>query len=209
MSGLITAVAVSAGAGMISANQQRQSAKGAANAQIAAGDRAVEEQKRQFDKLQELLAPYVGAGDKALGGLMDVIGLNGPEKASQAIIDIEGSPEFQALTRTGEEAILQNASATGGLRGGNVQEALAKFRPETLSSLINQRIGRLGAVANMGQNSAAFTGNAGMQTAANVGNIYQNQGEAIAQGALARGNANAQTIGSIGKGFGMLLTGGF
>ncbi|WP_449405980.1 hypothetical protein [Massilia phosphatilytica] len=37
------------------------------------------------------------------------------------------APRFQALQQQGNDAILANASATGGLRGGNVQGALGQF----------------------------------------------------------------------------------
>lgn len=192
MSGVALAVGLgTAAAGAISANQQKQAAKGATNAQVEAGDRAVEEQRRQFDAFQKVMAPYVQGGEEGLGGMLDILGLSGQEKQQAAIAGIEESPLFTELARQGEEAILANASATGGLRGGNTQGALAQFRPSLLNNLINQRFQQFGQVAQLGQASAAGVGAAGLQTGANVGNIYQNQGEAIGQGILARGQSNA------------------
>ena len=112
--------------------------------------------------------------------------------------------------RQGEEGILQSASATGGLRGGNVQEALAKFRPEILSSLINQQYSRLGNIAGMGQSAAAGQASAGMNMASNIGNLYGQQGAAQAGAALARGQATANMWGNIAGSVGLAAgLGGF
>jgi hypothetical protein len=144
----------------------------------------IEEQRRQFDEIQRLLAPYVQAGQPAIAGMQNLIGLGGAEAQQQAISGIEQSPLFQALTRQGEEAILQRASATGGLRGGNVQAALAQFRPQMLQQALEQQYSRLGGLTSLGQQSAARVGTAGMETGVNVGNLLQQQGAARAGGAL-------------------------
>jgi len=121
---------------------------------------------------------------------------NNPQAA--AVARIEGQPMFQALARQGEEAILQNASATGGLRGGNTQGALARFRPQLLNQFIEQQYGRLAGITTLGQNAAAGVGSAGMQTGVNIGNILQNAGMAQAAGAGAQGQIFANTIGNLG-----------
>jgi len=122
---------------------------------------------------------------------------------------------LKAQQRQGENAILQNASATGGLRGGNVQAALAQFRPALLSSLIEQQYGRLGGLTAIGQNAAAGVGNAGMSTGTNIATLLGRQGQAEAGGIL--GQQSALT-GGINKafgavqgagGFGKLFGGGF
>ena len=54
-----------------------------------------------------------------------------------------------------------------------------------------------GALATMGQNSAAGVGNAAMTTGANVSNLLQQQGAAQAGGVLAGNNAIVQGIGGL------------
>ena len=115
-----------------------------------------------------------------------------------AIAQQENSPFFQSLVARGEDAILQNASATGGLRGGNTQAALAQFRPEMLNRFIEQQYGRLSGIASLGQNAAAGSGNIGLQTAANTGNILMNSGAARAGNSIAQGNAFNNAIGGLG-----------
>ncbi|WP_221175245.1 hypothetical protein, partial [Staphylococcus aureus] len=71
-----------------------------------------------------------------------------------AIGNINNSAEMQTYLQQGENAILQNASATGGLRGGNTQAALAQFRPQLLNQLINQRYQNYAGLTALGQNAA-------------------------------------------------------
>jgi len=138
--------------------------------------------------------------------------LAGEDEQQQAIEQLEGSPQFQALQTQGEEAILQNASATGGLRGGNTQAALAQFRPQMLSNLIQQQYANLGGITSLGQNAATMTGNAGQNFANQATNIYGQQGAAQAGAALARGQANIglanNLVGSIGMAAGSPTAGG-
>lgn len=187
------------GSAVVGGAIQGKAAKKAASTQAQAADRGVEEQRRQFDVARELLSPYVEAGDVALEQQMALGGLSGAEAQREAISGIEQGAEFQALTQQGEEAILQSAAATGGLRGGNTQAALAQFRPQVLSSLINQQYSRLGGFTSLGQQSAAGVGTAGMQTGQNVANLMQQSGAAIAGGQLAQGQAFGNALGSIGQ----------
>lgn len=187
------------GSSVIGGVVQNNASKRAAAAQTQAADKGIEEQRRQFDRVQKLLSPYVEAGDVSLIQQMALGGMSGPEAQREAIAAIEGGQEFQTLTQQGEEAILQSASATGGLRGGNTQAALAQFRPQVLSSLINQQYSRLGGLTAMGQNAAVGVGNAGMQTGSNIADLYGQQGAAAAGSALASGQAFGNVMGSIGQ----------
>ena len=197
------------GSSIVNGVVQSRSASKAAAAQTQAADRGVEEQRRQFDRVQGLLSPYVEAGDVSLQQQMALGGMSGAEAQREAIAAIEGGQEFQTLTQQGEEAILQSAAATGGLRGGNTQAALAQFRPQVLSSLINQQYSRLGGLTAMGQQSAAGVGTAGMQTGQNIANLYGQQGAAAAGSALASGQAFGNVMGSIGQYAGGVASGAF
>lgn len=185
--------------GITGAKQQAEAAKEASNTQAAAAQSGIDEQRRQFDSLQAALAPYVNAGTGALRGQQDLLGLNGNPAQQAAIDSIAASPQFQSMQRQGTDAILANASATGGLRGGNVQAALAQFSPQMLSQLIDQRYAQLGGLTGLGQNSAAGVGNAGLQTGSNIANLLQQQGAAQAGGQLAMGNQAHQAFVDGGK----------
>ena len=185
--------------GYLGSEAQTSAAETAAGAQTEAAQLGIEEQRRQLEQMQALLAPYTEAGAGALEGQQALLGLSGPEAQQQAIAGIEGSPIFGALARQGEEAILQQASATGGLRGGNVQGALAQFRPQMLQQLIESQYSKLGGISGLGQASAAGVGAAGQMTGANIANLLGQAGQAQAGQAIAGGQATAGMYGDIGQ----------
>lgn len=187
----VTALVVG-GSQLLGSSMQASAASDAAAIQAGAAEEGVAEQRRQFDSLQALLKPYTEAGLPALEQQQALIGLRGPEAERAAIERISGGERFQELTRQGEEAILSRASATGGLRGGNVQAALAQFRPQVLNQLIEEQYGRLGGMTTLGQRSAAGVGAAGMETGVNVSNLLAQQGAARAGGELGEARAYGQ-----------------
>lgn len=197
MAATTAVVGATVAAGAYSANKSAKAAGNAADAQADASAAGIDEQRRQFDKLVELLSPYTKAGEGSLAAQQNILGLNGQLAQQQAIAGIESSPYFQATAKQGENAILQNASATGGLRGGNTQGALAQFRPQLLNQLVQQQYQNLGGITSLGQNSASQQGNAGMQSANSIGNLLQQGGAAQAGGILGAQNAQNQFIGNL------------
>lgn len=211
--------------GALSSRAQRKAAKNATQAQLQAQDQASQVQKEMFEETKRILSPYVDAGIPALQQMAGyaeigpyalerqaaISGLMGPEAQAAMIAEIESDPLYQATVRQGEEAILQQASATGGLRGGNIQGALAQFRPQMLRQEIENMYGRMGGLAGfgygvsselagIGQASAAGQAAAGRETGANLGNLLVQGGQARAQGALAKGAATAGMYGGIVEG---------
>jgi len=183
---------VMVGGTLLSAKMGADAAESAAASQAGSAQAGIAEQRRQFDFVQNLLRPYTEAGLPALEQQQAFLGLRGPEAERAAIERISGGPRFQEITRQGEEAILSRASATGGLRGGNVQQALAQFRPQVLNQLIEEQYGRLGGMTTLGQRSAAGVGAAGMETGENVSNLLAQQGAARAGGELGEARAYGQ-----------------
>lgn len=186
----VTALVVG-GSQVVGGMIQSSAASDAAGAQTAAAEAGIAEQRRQFDLVQQLLKPYVEVGTPALQQQQALIGLQGQEAQQQAISALEQGAGFQARVRQGEEALLQRASATGGLRGGNIQAALAQFRPQMLQQEIETQYGRLGGLTSLGQQSAAGVGTAGLQTGARVAGLYGDVGAAQAGKELAQGQAMA------------------
>lgn len=203
MSGIATAVvAGSVITGVMASGAQSDAAQTAADAQGQASAASIAEQRRQFDAVRELLKPYVDAGSGSLTAQKDLIGLNGNAAQQTAINNLMGSSQFQTVAKQGEDAMLQNASATGGLRGGNIQGALAQFRPQLLNQMIQQQFSNLGGITSLGQNAAAGQGNAGMQSANAISAALNQQGAAQAGAALAAGQGQAQAWGGVGQAIG-------
>jgi hypothetical protein len=189
----VTALVVG-GTQVVGGMMQADAAEDAANIQAGAAGQGISEQRRQFDALQALLKPYTEAGVPALEQQQAFLGLRGPEEEQAAIDRISSGAGFQESVRQGEEALLQRASATGGLRGGNIQGALAQFRPALLNQALEQQYSRLGGMTSLGQQSAAGVGTAGMQTGANVANLLGQQGAALAGGELGQAKAYGQIL---------------
>jgi len=207
MSGIATAiVGGSIITGMMASDAQESAAQTAAGAQTQSSAASIAETRRQFDLVQKLLEPYVGAGASALGAQQALLGLSGTEAQRQAISALETSPQFEALARQGETALLQQASATGGLRGGNIQAALAQYRPQLLSQMIENQFSKLGTISGLGQASAAGTGAAAQTAGGTIANLLQQQGQAAAGAALASGQAQAQMWGNVGSSIGQVAT---
>lgn len=201
----MVAAAVAAAAvvgGAYSANQQSKAARKASNSQEAAALAGIDEQSRQFDKVQQLLAPYASTGAQSIGEQKTLLGMNGFDAQQQAIQNIQSSPQFQAMLSRGENSILQNASATGGLRGGNTQAALAQFSPTLLAQTINDQYSKLAGLTAIGQNAAAGTGNAAISTGNAISNLLQQQGAAQAGGALGEAKAQAGYANAISSAIG-------
>jgi len=226
------------GATIVSGFMQSNAASKAAEIQGTAAEKgiaqqgvssqaAIDEQRRQFDAVQKILQPFVAAGAPAVEQQQALLGLRGPEAERAAIERISGGEQFKALEQQGRQSLLSSASATGGLRGGNLQGALAQFSPALLSNLIEKQYGRLGGLAatggtvaqnlatagmgatgelaRIGQASAAGVGSAGAAAGTNIGNIYSTQGTNIAN--LLGQQGQAQAGGEIGQAnaFGKLL----
>jgi hypothetical protein len=189
----VTALVVG-GTSLASSAMGSKAAKSAGQLQYDASMAGVEETKAAREEMRALLEPYVAAGGPALQAQMGALGLAGPEAQQAYVAQQEQSPMFQALARQQEEAILQNASATGGLRGGNVQGALAQFRPQLLNQFLEQQYGRLGGLTSLGQQSAAGVGTAGMQSAGSIAELLAQGGAAKAGAKLGAANAWQQSL---------------
>ena len=191
------------GATIVSGFMQSNAASKAADIQGAAAGAGISETQRQFDAVQKILQPFVAVGAPALEQQQALLGLRGPEAERAAIERISGGERFKALAEQGEGALLQRASATGGLRGGNIQAALGQFRPQLLSNLIEKQYGQLGELATLGQSSAAGVGTAGMNTGARIAGLLGEQGSAQAGGAIAQGRAYGSFPTALASGLGI------
>ncbi len=194
---MVVAAAIGVGSSIMSNRAANKAAGRAADAQTAAAQMGVEENRRQFDLVQSLLKPYVEGGTAAFKQQQNLLGVGGAAAQQQAIGALQNSPFFQAQLNQGTNALLQNASATGGLRGGNTQAALAQFAPQLLQQTYQNQLANLGGLASAGLGAATGTGNAAQNTAAQNSKLFGNMGQAQAGAALARGQNTQDLIGSL------------
>ena len=198
-SGIIGAVS-----GILGGSSSKKAADRAAQLQLQAQQEAIAEQRRQFDLTRGDFASEQRLGEDAIGGFRGLIGLDGADAQQAAIDQLQQSPLFTSLLRNGQDAILANASATGGLRGGNTQDFLSRQASDTLSAVIRQQLGDYSGAIGIGMGSDQAIGNFGASAVESI-NAARNAGaNAQAQAALVRGGVNAGNWNNVGAAFGQL-----
>jgi hypothetical protein len=157
---------------------------------------------RQYGMIQSDLQPMIAAGSAGIPALMAGAGLT---DNTQAIQDITGSASFIAQKAQGEDAMRQQAAASGQLNSGQLDVNLGQYTPQLLMTMLNDRYASLGNLVNMGQKATALGTNFGTST----GSLLSNQimananrkaGENIQSGANTAANIRGVTsaIGTIG-----------
>lgn len=176
----------------------------------ALGYETLDMQQDWMKQLQGLYDPYINAGTDALGmqtGMLgDIQGLmSGPDYAAAA-----DSPMYQNMMQQGAQGITSQAAATGGLRGGNVQNALAENSQNALIQTANQDYAnKMGSTMNYYNTLAGLSGQ-GLGASSMLGNQGGNVigGMADTYGGIASGSLN-EAAGQSQKGTGVMsLIGG-
>ena len=169
-------------------------ARDAARLQSDAAGAGIEEQRRQFDLIQQMLNPSITAGDTARQQQMALLGLLGPEAQAAAQAALQESPGQKFMRDRQERALTRNAAATGGLGGGNIQTALQEQAAGFAQQDLQNQFGRLGALSGAGNQAVGQFGQFGTQAAGNIANLLGQQGQAQASGVLGSQAAHAQQV---------------
>lgn len=209
------------------AGAQADAAKKAANTQSAAAQSGINQLIQSLGDVRSLQQPFLAAGtnaipsyENAIGGyggvlnnLNNLTGANGNAAQQTAINGLTSNPLYTSSMNLGQQAILANASATGGLRGGNTIASLGYLPNQVLSNVMQQQIGNLGTslqgsaglaglygnLVGLGSNTANTLSNAEMNTGANIANLAVGRGNAQAGANIAQGNATASGLNSLGS----------
>lgn len=159
---------------------------GAVDAELIGLRESIAEQRRQFDIGQENLSPFREAGVGALTQQQALLGLSGVEAQQTAFDQFAESPAQAFLRKRGQKALLANASATGGLGGGNVQKALVEHGIGVAAQQEGEQFNRLAGLSGTGQSTAVTQAQLGQQFAGNVGQLQQGAAQSRASGLLAQ-----------------------
>ena len=128
-------------------------ATGAYNAQMGAATARDANYNDAFKGIQGYYDPYMKAGTGALSSQQDLMGLNGKAAQDAAFTGLQNG-QYTELAKQGENSLLQNAAATGGVRGGNTAAALAQFRPAMMQNIIDKQTANLAGMSNQGLNAS-------------------------------------------------------
>lgn len=195
---------VAAVGSLVVAKRGADAAEKAGELQAEAAEGGVAETARQFDITQANLAPFQEAGVSALTEQQALLGLSGEEAQQAAFTQLEESPGQRFLRQRQQRALVRNASAIGGLGGGNVRTALQEQAAGFAQQDIQNQFGRLGQLAGQGQSSAVSVGQFGAQSAANQANLGIAGAEARASGLLGARQAEAQGFEQFTRGVGQV-----
>lgn len=171
---------------------QAQAALQASQAQARREEQARARLAQAGQDAQAGMQPFQEGGTAALQMQRALSGADGAEAQAQAYAALQGSPMFAQMLEQGEMGLLQNASATGGLRGGNTQQALAFLGPQMLQQLAMQQFGQLGSLSGMGLQAAGQAGQFGLAGAGAEAGSLQNLGAIQAGGILGQTQARIQ-----------------
>jgi len=198
------------GGSIISSLVGANAADTAANTQERGTTAAIEEQRRQFDVTQGNLQPSLEAGNLAREQQQALLGLSGTEAQQAAFSGLENSPGQQFLRDRAQKNLVRNASAIGGLGGGNVRSALVQQGVGFAQQDLQNQFGRLGQLAEQGQAAGTALGQFGQQTAGNIGDAMISGGNARASGILNQNAAIQSGISGVATGLGQggFLSGG-
>lgn len=153
-----------------------------AQSKSAANAARVDEQK--FQQIRGDLAPYREVGTSALTKYADSLGLNGEEARNRFASDFRADPGYNFAFDEGQRAIQGSAAARGGLLSGGALRALQRTGQGMADQQYGSYLDRFGNLANMGQNSAAQTGQFASQSAGRQGAYALDAGAAKAGGYL-------------------------
>ena len=183
MSWIATAII---GGSVVSGLIGARGAKKGAEAQTAASNAGIEEQRRQFDIIQGLTAPGRNAGNQALNTLGSAFipgfeGIAGFDAIDQSQLSeiFNNLPGTQFALDQTEKAVGNSFASRGGAFGGNAIRALG----DRVSNFASDRtFNNLLQIAGFGPPATATAANSAQNTGNNIAQLLSNAGNAAASG---------------------------
>lgn len=128
-----------------------------------------------------------------------MIGANGADAQGLAVAGLKADPFFQQNLDDANTNLLQTASATGGVRGGNTAGAIGQLSPALLQQYYQNALSGYGNLASLGVGATGSVANAGLANANAATALNGQIGDSLASKYLTKGGINAATIGNIGS----------
>jgi hypothetical protein len=184
---------IGAAVSLYGSSQANKGAKKGIDAQTAASQAAIDEQRREYDQSRLDQMPWMNAGKGALG---DMQSLNSGDFSK-----FHSSPDYQFALDQGMKTLDRSAAARGRLDSGGYGQDLVKYGQGMAEQNYNNFYSRLQSMAGQGQTTATNLGTLGANMATNIGNQYNNMGNARQSGYAQIGQNNAQAAAAIGGAF--------
>jgi hypothetical protein len=209
------AVAI-AGSAIVGSVISSDASRSAANTQSDAARNAQQTQLQMFNQTQGNLAPFLQGGQQGQNALLQYLGIgpggsfnpNAPGVAPFGTANFQQDPSYQWRFGQGQQAVMANAAARGGIQSGQTLKDLTSFgqglasteyqnafnRYQTQQNAVYNRLANL---AGSGQNAAVQQGGFGQSTANNISGLQQAQGAFNAANAIGQAGAINQGIGGL------------
>ena len=185
--------------GAVSADNQADAAKDAANAQTDASRYATDIAHQEYEQTRQDLMPWMDAGRYALTQQQNF--LNGDYGAAL------NSPFYKASLEEGFKGLDMGATARGNLWGGGTDADRIRLGQNLASSQLQSTYNAWAALSQTGQITANQLGGYGQNFAQQAGNNAMNAANARASsylnGANAWANFGNQLVGTAGQFAGM------
>lgn len=185
--------------GLFGGNSAKKASRRAEEARIEAVNRGITEDARQFDLTRADFASEQQLGEDSISAYRGLVGLDGAESQQSQIELLRQTPLYQSIYQNGQDTLLANASATGGLRGGNFQDSLARFGGDTLSDVIQNQLAAYSGGIGVGIGSDQAIGQFGANSIARQNDLRLGGAEARANGLLTRAGINNQNFQNAGS----------
>ena len=166
-----------------------KAAEQAGQMQADASKYAADISQKQYEQTRQDQMPWLEAGQKALGGLSDML-YGDPSKFMT-------DPSYQWRKQQGMDGIESSAAASGGLLSGAALKSLNGHNSSLASQEYSNAFNRLSGMAGTGQSTANAIGNFGANNALNQGNAAIGGANAQANGLMGATNAKQQGLGNI------------
>lgn len=117
------------------------------------------------------------------------------------------TPGYQFRVNQGEQGVLNSLSALGMKNSGKALKSLETFRQGIASDEYNGWLNRIAGVAGMGQAQTNTTNALTQNAATNMGQAYQDAGQARASGYVGAANAWSSGLQGVGNAIGQITYG--
>jgi hypothetical protein len=171
----------SAAIGAYGAISSANAGKAGANAQANASNQAIAEQQRQYNQSRADQAPWLSAGQQALGLQQNYLGGD--------TSGFENSPDYKFAVQQGARQLDAGATANGNLWGGGADADRISLGQGLATQYANNYWNKLAGMAAGGQNAAANVGAQGANAANQISGQYNNIGQAQASSYANTANA--------------------
>lgn len=152
--------------------------------------------RREGERTQENLAPFIQAGQEALAGQQEGTTVEGLDAILRRIFSSETFGAVQEQAQLGIEGQLASA---GLMRSGTAIRESAQLRPNIALQIENLLFGRQEGLAAGGRQAALGGGQIGANIGANIAKLFGAKGEALAAGTLTDAQTLAGNIGQVAQ----------